>query len=113
MSEKTKYTAQELAEFKAIIIPKLKAAQEDVKVLKQDLDAREETKNDRKSDDDSTSNMSKEELFELYKKQDNHVKALQNALIRIENKTYGICIRTGKQIPKDRLKAIPYTTFCI
>ncbi len=113
--EKTRYADEELEEFKQIILEKMEKARKDLKILT------EAFANSNEHDISDTSPTfkvleegyqvsSKEENSQLAARQDKFIKALENALVRIENKTYGICRVTGKLIPKERLKLVPHTT---
>ncbi|MGM0477948.1 MAG: TraR/DksA family transcriptional regulator [Bacteroidota bacterium] len=116
--EKTRYSDQELQEFKDIITSKLEEAQEDLTLLKNSLSH----KDDHGTDDtgrtfnmmeDGSETLSREEMAQLAARQEKFIKSLNNALIRIENKTYGICRVTGKLIRKERLKLVPHATLSI
>ncbi len=115
---RNKYSDEELEEFKVIILEKLRKAKRDLKMLT------EAYTNSNEHDTTDTSPtfkvleegyqvMSKEENSRLAARQDKFIKALENALIRIENKTYGICRVTGKLISKERLRAVPHATLSI
>ncbi len=116
--EKTRYSDQELQEFKDIITSKLEEAQEDLTMLKNSLSH----KDDHGTDDtgrtfnmmeDGSETLSREEMAQLAARQEKFIKSLNNALVRIENKTYGICRVTGKLIRKERLKLVPHATLSI
>lgn len=113
--KKTRYSDEELAEFKAIIMEKLSKAREDLKLLI------EAYTNNSEHDTNDTSPtfkvleegqqvLSKEENSNLAQRQERFITNLENALVRIENKTYGICRVTGKLISKERLRAVPHAT---
>jgi len=115
---KTRYTDEELEEFKQIILEKLDKARRDLKMLT------EAFANSNEHDISDTSPTfkvleegyqvnSKEENSKLAARQDKFITALENALIRIENKTYGICRVTGKLISKERLRIVPHATLSI
>ncbi len=115
---KTRYTDEELEEFKQIILDKLEKARRDLKMLT------EAFANSNEHDISDTSPTfkvleegyqvnSKEENSKLAARQDKFITALENALIRIENKTYGICRVTGKLISKERLRIVPHATLSI
>ncbi len=115
---KTRYSDEELEEFRQIILEKLKTAREDLKLL---VDAYTNN-NEHGTNDTSTTfkvleegNMvrSKEENAQMAARQQKFIKNLENALIRIENKTYGICRETGKLISKERLRSVPHATLSI
>ena len=115
---KTRYSDEELEEFRQIILEKLRTAREDLKLL---IDAYTNN-NEHGTNDTSPSfkvleegNMvrSKEENAQMAARQQKFIKNLENALIRIENKTYGICRETGKLISKERLRSVPHATLSI
>lgn len=111
----TKYTEKELKEFKALIEKKLELAQEDLNQLRasmshKDDNTTEDTAPTFKMMEDGSETMSREETASLAARQEKFIQNLQNALLRIKNKTYGICRVTGKLIPKERLKLVPHAT---
>lgn len=115
--EKTRYSDTELEEFRDLINGKLKEAFEDYELLKGSL-----SNSDNGTDDtgrtfnmmeDGSETLSREEVAQLAARQEKFIQNLQNALIRIENKTYGICRVTGKLIQKERLKLVPHATLSI
>ena len=115
MPEKTRYTKDELEEFRKIILAKIESAQEDLAVLRSatanDSDnGTEDTSPTFKQFEEGSSTLSKEENIKLAERQAKFIRNLSNALIRIENKTYGICRVTGKLIAKERLKLVPHAT---
>lgn len=108
---KNRYSDAELAEFKEIIEKKLAKAQDELRYYQEQI--RELSEDDSlKSNDmeDSSPSVNREYLNQMAARQDKFVKDLENALLRIVNKTYGICKVTGKLIEKERLKAVPHTT---
>lgn len=116
--EKTRYSDEELNEFKEIITGKLEEAHEDLELLKNSLSH----KDDHGTDDtgrtfnmmeDGSETLSREEMAQLAARQEKFIQSLNNALVRIENKTYGICRVTGKLIQKERLKLVPHATLSI
>ena len=118
MSEKTKYSDAELEEFKLIILEKLEAAKRDYELLKATImnaDGNDvtDTSPTFKVLEEGAATSSKEETGRLAQRQMKFIQSLQAALIRIENKTYGICRETGKLIPKERLRAVPHATLSI
>ncbi len=118
MAEKTRYTDEELQEFKEIILAKLDKAQKDYELLKANImntDGNDisDTSPTFKVLEEGASTLSKEEAGHLAQRQMKFIQHLQAALIRIENKTYGICRETGKLIPKERLRAVPHATLGI
>ncbi|MBQ4033078.1 MAG: TraR/DksA family transcriptional regulator [Paludibacteraceae bacterium] len=118
MAEKTRYSDSELEEFRVIINEKLKQAYADYEQLKNalnNLDGNDtsDTSPTFKVLEEGATTMSKEEAGRLAQRQMKFIQSLQAALVRIENKTYGICRETGKLIPKERLRAVPHATLCI
>jgi len=118
MSEKTRYSDAELEEFRAIIIDKLEKAQKDYELLRNgitNLDGNDvmDTSPTFKVLEEGAATLSKEESGRLAQRQMKFIQHLQAALVRIENKTYGICRETGKLIPKERLRAVPHATLSI
>ena len=118
MSEKTKYTDAELEEFRAIILEKLEAAKRDYDLLKATMmnsDGNDvtDTSPTFKVLEEGAATLSKEEAGRLAQRQMKFIQSLQAALVRIENKTYGVCRETGKLIPKERLRAVPHATLSI
>ena len=115
MAEKTTYTKDELEEYRKIILTKIKSAQDDLGVLRSatanDSDnGTEDTSPTFKQFEEGSSTLSKEENIKLAERQAKFIRNLNNALIRIKNKTYGICRVTGKLIAKERLKLVPHAT---
>ena len=115
MAEKTTYTKDELEGFRKIILAKIKSAQDDLSVLRSatanDSDnGTEDTSPTFKQFEEGSSTLSKEENIKLAERQAKFIRNLSNALIRIENKTYGICRVTGKLIAEERLKLVPHAT---
>ena len=118
MSEKTRYSDEELQEFKQLILEKLAKAQRDYELLKADVTNTDgndiaDTSPTFKVLEEGASTLSKEESGRLAQRQMKFIQHLQAALVRIENKTYGICRETGKLIPKERLRAVPQATLSI
>ena len=118
MSEKTRYSDAELEEFKQIILDKLEQAKQDFELLKSAIthsesNDTEDTSPTFKVLEEGAATLSKEEAGKLAQRQQKFIQSLQAALIRIENKSYGICRETGKLIPKDRLRAVPHATLSI
>ena len=115
---KNRYSDKDLAEFKSIINSKLKEAKEDLVLLKGSLSH----KDDHGTDDtgrsfnmmeDGSETLMREEMAQLAARQEKFIKNLENALIRISNKSYGVCRVTGKLINKARLKLVPHATLSI
>ncbi len=118
VTEKTRYSDEELQEFKELILKKLAKAQEDYELLRSNLDNSDgndvaDTSPTFKILEEGASTLGKEEAGRLAQRQLKFIQHLQNALVRIENKTYGICRVTGKLIPKERLRAVPHATLSI
>ena len=115
---RTRYTDAELKEFKELILKKLADAQKDFELLKSTLSHKDDHGTDDTSPtfkllEDGSDVLSKEETAHLASRQEKFIQNLQNALIRIENKTYGICRVTGKLISKERLRSVPHATLAI
>lgn len=118
MAEKTRYSDDELAEFKEIIQKKIEKAKVDYDLLKntithEESNDTEDTSPTFKVLEEGAATLSKEEAGKLAQRQLKFIQHLQAALIRIENKTYGICRETGKLISKERLRAVPHATLSI
>lgn len=118
MAELVRYADKDLKEFRKIIEEKLVEAKEDLQLLKGQLDhsddhGTDDTGRSFNMMEDGSETMSREEMAQLAARQEKFIQALQNALIRIENKTYGICRSTGKLISKERLKLVPHATLSI
>lgn len=116
--EKTRYSDEELAEFKAIILEKLENAKIDYELLRASIthtmsNDTEDTSPTFKVLEEGAATLSKEESGRLAQRQLKFIHHLEAALVRIENKTYGICRETGKLIPKERLKIVPHATLSI
>ncbi|MBD5250265.1 MAG: TraR/DksA family transcriptional regulator [Barnesiella sp.] len=115
MSEKTRYSDEELQEFKELILDKLAVAQKEYDLLRGTVNNTDgndiaDTSPTFKVLQEGANTLSKEEAGQLAQRQMKFIQHLQNALIRIENKTYGICCETGELIPKERLRAVPHAT---
>ena len=118
MAEKTAYNKKELLEFKTLILEKIERAQEDLEILRDatsnDSDnGTEDTSPTFKAFEEGSTTLSKEENIKLAERQAKFIRNLNNALIRIENNTYGICRVTGKLISKERLRLVPHATLSI
>lgn len=116
--EKTRYSDAELQEFKAIILEKLRIAREELASLTSSLSSSnangtDDTAGTYKTLEDGSATLEKEQTNQLAARQKKFIDNLEAALVRIENKTYGICRETGKLIQKERLKAVPHTTLSI
>jgi DnaK suppressor protein len=118
MSEKTKYSDEELKEFEALINDKLDKAKNELNTLRQSLtrsseEGTGETFSSIKTLEDGAETAEKEQLSQLAARQQKFINNLEKALIRIKNGTYGICVDTGKLISKERLRAVPHTMHSI
>ena len=118
MAEKTRYSDAELGEFKEIINEKLAVALKDYDQMMASLrgtdsNGIEDTSSSYKVIEDDSFALAREETLRLAQRQLKFIKSLQAALVRIENKTYGICRETGKLIPAERLRAVPHATLSI
>lgn len=117
-NEKTRYSDVELQEFKDIILEKLRIAKEELGALTSTLsnsnaNGTDDTAGTYKTLEDGSATLEKEQTNQLAARQKKFIDNLEAALVRIENKTYGICRETGKLIQKERLKAVPHTTLSI
>ena len=118
MAEKDRYSDAELQEFKELIHHKLKEARNDLEGLKNSLSYKddhgtEDTAPSFKMMEDGSETLSREEVSQLAMRQEKFITHLENALTRINNKTYGVCRVTGKLIKKERLRAVPHATLSI
>ena len=118
MAEKTRYSDAELEEFKQIILEKLEKAQKEYDELKlsiSNMDGNDvtDTAHTFKTLEEGANTNFKESFGQLAQRQMKFIQHLQAALVRIENKTYGICRETGKLIPKERLRAVPHATLSV
>lgn len=118
MAEKTRYSDAELEEFRAIILEKLNTAQKNYEQLRarmMNVDGNDvgDTSPTYKILEEGANTLSKEETTRLAQRELKFIQGLQAALVRIENKTYGICRETGKLIPAERLRAVPHATLSI
>lgn len=118
MTEKTRYSDEELQEFKQIINGKLDIAKNDYELLRhsithEDGNDTQDTSPTFKVLEEGAAVLSKEEAGKLAQRQLKFIQHLQAALIRIENKSYGVCRETGKLISKERLRAVPHATLSI
>lgn len=116
--EKTRYSDAELEEFRTLINDKLKEAYEDYDLLKGSLSlsdnhGTDDTGRTFNMMEDGSETLSREEVAQLASRQEKFIENLKNALLRIENKTYGICRVTGKLIAKERLRLVPHATLSI
>jgi len=115
----TRYSDEELEEFRAIIMEKLEAARAEYNTLRNVVmhngsnDIEDTAPTFKTVEDDGAYQRSKEEASQLAQHQYKFIKNLEAALVRIENKTYGICRVTGKLIPKERLRLVPHATLTV
>ena len=113
-AEKTGYSDQELTEFRSIIEKKLERAQEQLQFYMDQLSELADNPDAKvKGLDDGIGTVESERLTNMAGRQRKHIQHLENALIRIQNKAYGVCRVTGKLISKERLKAVPHATLSI
>jgi RNA polymerase-binding transcription factor DksA len=114
--DKTRYSDDELKEFETLIKGKLETSREEFRILKDTLNRNNDAGTDSTSGgntkvlEDGAETAEKENLSQLAARQLKYITNLENALVRIKNRTYGICTVTGKLIPKERLIAVPHTT---
>lgn len=118
MEERTRYSDADLQEFKAIIQQKIEKAEKDWALLRESFindqnNGTDDTSPTFKAFEEGAETLSKEQNAILAGRQEKFIRDLKHALIRIENKTYGICRVTGKLIDKERLKAVPHATLSI
>ena len=116
--EKTRYTDAELEEFRQLILKKLEVARADYEMLRSSIiqngiNDTEDTSPTFKVLEEGATTLSKEESGRLAARQLKFIRNLEMALVRIDNKVYGICKTTGKLIPKERLMKVPHATECI
>ena len=113
--EKTRYNDAELEEFRVIIEKKIEKAEADLQLLREQFandmnNGTDDTSPQFKSFEEGSMVMSKERNSQLASRQEKFIRDLKNAIMRIENKTYGICRVTGKLIDAERLKLVPHAT---
>jgi RNA polymerase-binding transcription factor DksA len=116
--ENLRYSEEELKEFEELISHKLEQSRKELNYIKQALSKRNDSGTDNTSGtskllEDGADTTEKENLSQLAARQQKFTQQLENAMIRIKNGTYGICIDTGKLIPKERLRAVPHTQHSI
>src|ERR1700748_61295 len=114
-NEKTSDAETDLQEFKGLLLDKLRIAKEELNSLATSLSSpnangTDDTAGTYKTLEDGSATLEKEQINQLAARQKKFIEQLEAALVRIENKTYGICRETGKLIPKKRLRAVPHTT---
>ncbi|MEZ4859472.1 MAG: TraR/DksA C4-type zinc finger protein [Flavobacteriaceae bacterium] len=115
---RTRYSDKELEEFRALIVDKIEKAKEQLALIESSYkndsnNGTDDTSPTFKAFDEGSEVMSKEANSQLAIRQEKFIRDLKNALIRIENKTYGICRVTGKLINPERLKLVPHATLSI
>lgn len=116
--ERTRYSDNELQEFRDLINSKLEKAKAELEYLQAGIKTPSENATDdmfssNKIAEENSLSTEKEQMSQLAERQRKFIKNLEDALVRIENKTYGICKATGKLISKERLRAVPHTTMSI
>ena len=116
--EKTRYSDEELAEFRVIILDMLGKAKDDYELLRSSVNNSasndtEDTSPTFKVLEEGAATLTKEEMGRLAQRQLKFINHLEAALVRIENKTYGICRATGERIPKERLRVVPHATLTV
>ena len=117
-NEKNRYGDTELEEFQTIITQKLEEAKEDLEILKGSLSHKDDhgtndTGRSFNMMEDGAETLMREENAQLASRTEKFITNVEHALVRIKNKTYGVCRKTGKLISKDRLKLVPHTTLSI
>lgn len=117
-AEKTQYSEAELKEFEQLIHQKLEEARIDYNLLKNSLSlsdnhGTDDTGRTFNMMEDGSDTLSREEVAQLAARQEKFIQNLQAALVRIQNKTYGVCRVSGKLIPKERLRLVPHATMSI
>lgn len=118
MEEKKRYSDAELEEFRAIINEKLSLARRDYtsmmrQIMNSDGNDTDDTSPTYKALEEGSATQTKEELVQMANRQQKFIQGLEAALVRINNKTYGIDRMTGELIPKERLKAVPHATLSV
>ncbi len=116
MAEKLRYSDAELQEFKVLILEKLEQAQKEYDDLRSSMVNSNDTADTSptfKVLEEGANTLNRESLAQLANRQLSFIQKLKAALIRIENKTYGVCRETGKLIPKERLRLVPHATLSV
>lgn len=118
VDEKLRYSDAELAEFKALLLDKIEKANADLALIKSAYmnnsnNGTDDTSPTFKAFEEGSETMSKEANSQLAIRQEKFLRDLKNAVVRVENKTYGICKVTGKLIAKERLRVVPHATMSI
>ena len=114
-TDKNRYSDEQLEEFRQIILKKIEKAEQDLEILRETFandkgNGTDDTAPQFKSFEEGSQTMSKEANAQLASRQERFIRDLNNALLRIENKTYGICRETGKLIEPERLRLVPHAT---
>ena len=118
-TEKTRYSDEELEEFRRIIVDMLEKAKAEYNTMRRVVmhngtnDIEDTIPSFKTVEDDGATQLSREEASQLAQRQYKFIQNLEAALVRIENKTYGICRATGKLIPKERLRLVPHATLTV
>lgn len=113
-NNKTRYSDEELAEFRVLIEQKLDEAKKQLDYYRKQLTELADNPDSKvKNLEDGTGSAEREQITQLATRQENLIAHLENALLRIDNKVYGICRKTGKLISKERLRAVPHATLSI
>ena len=118
MAEKTRYSDEELEEFRQIINDKLALARRELSIMmgqlnNSDNNGGDDTSPTYKALEEGSASQSKEEIAQMAGRQQKFIQGLEAALVRIENKTYGIDRMTGELIPKERLRIVPHATLSV
>ena len=116
--EKLRYSEEELKEFQELISDKLDRAKKELNYIKEALSRKNDPGTDTTAGtlkllEDGADTAEKENFTQLAARQQKFIQQLENAMARIKNGTYGICVDTGKLIPKERLRAVPHTQHSI
>ena len=113
-AQKSRYSDEELNEFKLLIEGKLEKAKKELSFYRQQLSEMADNPDAKiRGLDDGIGTAESERLTNMAARQKKYIQHLENALIRIQNKVYGVCRQTGKLISKDRLRAVPHATLSI
>ena len=118
MSERQRYTDEELKEFETLLSEKVEKAKKELEYIKESLSRKNNNGTDITAGgvkvlEDGADTAEKESLTQLAARQQKFISNMEAALVRIKNGTYGICVDTGKLIPKERLRAVPHTMHSI
>jgi RNA polymerase-binding transcription factor DksA len=115
MSDKeiVRYSDSDLQEFKELITKKLQKAHEELNFYQEQIKSTGESENNYNNLEDGSLTLERENMNQVASRLAKHIQHLENALVRIESKTYGICRETGQLIPKERLRAVPHATLSI